>query len=639
LAKQDEISSTEKLLELIRADAPQDSPPAEPEPPAKTRPRGRAFLRGSVSFRKKIAIGVDIGPNELKLVKVNRASEDKLEVLAFERVALDPAHPKDGPTFDKYLKSTLGLFCGPLKAPEIWCTMSSARVDLRLIRIPKVASKQIATSVFWSFQKESPFDEKEKIFDFELLGDVDDKGVTKIEVMAYSVPLQEVKDLRDQFARAGFPLTGISIVPFAYQTLLRAGQIEPKEGNVASLYIGRDWSRIDIFSKGTLILSRGIKAGVKTMIEAIRKEIEGGRRELSLAPASPEGGRVRIVKRRLEVDLDQAQQIFFGVQPESSQAPMNQQLIADQEENIFQMTLPALERLVRQVERTIKHYALTHENAQVGKIFISSAVRPNERIVEFISKELGLPTETMNPFSENLHLVTAVPVPQTAEAQSSYAPAMGMALARNEITPNFLFTYKDKQRAARSQRINQAIFSFFLVALAVCVGISFWQKRLLEQEDRQRAALQSQLESYSLRVDKGLIMKLLDEYRESNRSIQSLAEKYLSLAVISEITKLTPSSVRLLNIDARLGSPVEKPAKKDDKKDDKKDKKKVQPQKILVVDGIIMGDRLTLESSLAGYIMSLRNSPLFDQPTINKKSFEIFQSQEVLRFSAQLVLG
>jgi Tfp pilus assembly PilM family ATPase len=305
LAKQDEISSTEKLLELIRADAPQDPPAAEPKQP-KTRPRGSAFVRGSMSFRKKIAIGVDLGPNDLKLVKVNRISENKHEVLAFERVALDPAYPKDGPVFHKFLKSTIGRFCGSLKAPEIWCTMSSARVDLRLIRIPKVASKQIATSVFWSFQKESPFDEKEKIFDFELLGDVDDKGVTKTEVMAYSVPLQEVKDLKDQFAKAGFPLTGISIVPFAYQALLRAGRIEPNEGNVASLYIGRDWSRIDIFSKGTLMLSRGIKAGVKTMIEAIRKEIEGGRRELTLAPASPEGSRVRIVKRKLEVDLDQA---------------------------------------------------------------------------------------------------------------------------------------------------------------------------------------------------------------------------------------------------------------------------------------------------------------------------------------------
>ena len=507
--------------------------------------------------------------------------------------------------------------------------MSSARVDLRLIRIPKVASKQIATSVFWSFQKESPFDQKEKIFDFELLGDVDDRGVTKMEVMAYSVPLQEVNDLKDQFAKAGFPLTGISIVPFAYQALLRTGGIAPNEGNVASLYIGRDWSRIDIFSKGTLMLSRGIKAGVKTMIEAIRKDIEGGRRELTLAPASPEGSRVRIVKKRLEVDLDQAQQIFFGVQPESSQAPVNQQVVADQEEKIFQMALPALERLVRQVERTTKHYALTHENAQIGKIFISSAFGLNKRIVEFISTELGLPTETMNPFSENPHLVTAIPIPQTAEAQSSYAPAMGMAVSRNEITPNFLFTYKDKQRAVRGQRINKAIFSFFLVALAVCVGISYWQKNLLEEKNTQSTRLQSQLESYSLRVDRSLIMKLVDEYRESNRSIQSLAKKYLDLAVISEITKLTPSGVRLLNIDARLGSPAEKP---------KKDDKKAPPQKILVLDGIIMGDRLTLDSSLAGYVMSLRNSPLFDQPTINKKSLEIFQNQEVLRFSAQLVL-
>ena len=85
----------------------------------------------------------------------------------------------------------------------------------------------------------------------------------------------EINELKDLFNKAGFPLSGISIVPFAFQSLLRTGRIDTREMHVASLYIGRDWSRIDIFSEGNLMLSRGIKAGVKTMIEALRTEIEG----------------------------------------------------------------------------------------------------------------------------------------------------------------------------------------------------------------------------------------------------------------------------------------------------------------------------------------------------------------------------
>jgi hypothetical protein len=37
--------------------------------------------------------------------------------------------------------------------------------------------------------------------------------------------------------------------------------------------------------------------------------------------------------------------------------------------------------------------------------------------------------------------------------------------------------------------------------------------------------------------------------------------------------------------------------------------------------------------------MELKNSPIFDQPTVNKKSFELFEDEEVLRFTARLNLA
>ena len=92
-----------------------------------------------------------------------------------------------------------------------------------------------------------------------------------MDVMAYTAYLEEVKALKNLFLKAGFPLTGISIVPYAFQALLRTPRIYSDEPNVSSLYIGRDWSRIDIFPNGNLKLSRGIQAGVRTMIEALCK--------------------------------------------------------------------------------------------------------------------------------------------------------------------------------------------------------------------------------------------------------------------------------------------------------------------------------------------------------------------------------
>jgi hypothetical protein len=104
------------------------------------------------------------------------------------------------------------------------------------------------------------------------------------------------------------------------------------------------------------------------------------------------------------------------------------------------------------------------------------------------------------------------------------------------------------------------------------------------------------------------------------------------VAVISEITDLTPPSVRLISISTKLGDAP------DTGKGQKDGKKKGPENKTLVLDGIVQGDRLILESTLAGYLMELKNSPMFDQPTISKKSFERYQDNDVLRFTARLKL-
>jgi type IV pilus assembly protein PilM len=625
LTKLDEISSTERLLDLIRDDSNEKSAAAAGSFQKTIGHRLKGIFKNSVSFRKSISVGVDLGHDDLKLIKIHRISDQKYEILEYARVPFDANIARDNPQFHHYLRPVLANFCGNSKNPDIWCTIPSAKVETRQLRIPKVSQKQIPNSVYWSYQRMSSFNDLENLFDFELLGEVDDGITSKIDVMAYTAPKAEIKEVKDLFDKSGFPLTGISIVPFAFQTLIRAGMIDAQEMHVSSLYIGRDWSRIDIFSEGNLMLSRGIKAGAKTMIEALRTEIEGNLFELSIAKSpTKDTARIRAIKKKLKFELDQAHQLFFGVIYDSSPSTGSEKQRLLKEDKIFNMILPALERLVRQVERTLRHFSLTYDNARVGKIFISSAVNPHHRIVSYISEELGIPTETVNPFANSPNFVSLTPSPERVSEQSAYVPAMGMALSSKMLTPNFLYTYQDKQKAVRSQRINRSVIIGFLALMLLCVGVSFWQKRSLIEKEYQKRQSQQKLEKISVRVDQGLILKLVDDIQSKNQEIHSIGQKYFSLALISEITELTPTNVRLLSLSAQLG---DDPANKKSKK-----------SRNLVLSGVVQGNRLTLESTLAGYLMELKNSPLFDNPTISKKSFERQQGVEMLRFTARLKL-
>ena len=151
-----------------------------------------------------------------------------------------------------------------------------------------------------------------------------------------------------------------------------------------------------------VITSRGIKAGVRTMLEGLRKEIESSSKGLALVKAPDEDvGRIRAVKKKLKLDLELAQQYFFGYTPAATPEEEAGRKLSINENKIFLMIQPALERLVRQVERTIRHFALNYENTRISKIFISSGVSPHRKILSYIGEELGMPSEVLNPFSES----------------------------------------------------------------------------------------------------------------------------------------------------------------------------------------------------------------------------------------------
>jgi type IV pilus assembly protein PilM len=633
LAKQDELSSTERLLELIRdSDAENQSIGNRGKP---TSERLRTLLSSSFSLsRGNLAVGVDLGREDLKLVKVNRVSDRKIELIEFTRVPFDAEIPRDHPGFPQFLGAALMKFCGQSKTIELWATIPSARVETRYLKIPKVSQNQISNSVFWSYQKHSAFKEKETIFDFDLLGDAEEGGVKKMAVMAYTAPTQVVEELQGLFIRAGFPLTGITIVPFAFQTLLRSGRLQAHGVAVSSLYIGRDWSRIDIFTGGNLVLSRGIKAGIRTMVEALQREIEQNWFELTLAKSpTSDQNRIRAIKMRLKQELEIAQSVFFSPVYGSSAGITPDRQLAIKEERIFQMILPALERLVRQVERTIRHFGINFDNSRVEKIYISSGVELHPRILDYIGDELGLPIEVIDPFAESEHFSTHLAPPESSSVKSSFAPALGMALANNAITPNFLHTHKDKRRASISRNINRGVLGCFLALILACTGFLFWQEQQIRDKDFKKANLQNQLSSFDLRVDKNLILKLVERIRVQNRSLQGIGNNFLGVAVLGELANATPSSVRLLGITARLGS-ASAPAAAG------KTAGKIEPpKKVLILDGVIFGDRATLEADLAAYLMTLRNSALFKQTSISKKSLEMMDNQPVIRFTAQMDLA
>ena len=205
---------------------------------------------------------------------------------------------------------------------------------------PKSRKNRLDNVVYWTAKKEAPFDEKEMIFDFKLQGEVIEQGIPKLAAMVYTAPRQEVEELKNLFSRIGWPLTGITIAPFSIQNLFRTEWIPSPEGTIASLFIGTDFSRIDIYAEGNLVMTRDIRAGLNSLVDALADWFN----EMKTNPDGP------------ALTPEQGRKILQSLSPDSPPLQETDAGFGLGKEAIFEKIEPALDRLARQVERTFEHY-------------------------------------------------------------------------------------------------------------------------------------------------------------------------------------------------------------------------------------------------------------------------------------------
>jgi type IV pilus assembly protein PilM len=610
---QSDITSTEKLLKVIRDK--KEGAPAPPVAPTPMTPKPVAVkppLKFKKSHRKSTTVGIDIGHEYLRLVKAAE-SGGKWRIIARRRLLLPPRTSRDVPEFSAFLKSALTSFCGSPEQSDLWAIMSAAQVELRHIRIPRLAKKQIANAVFWMAKKELTFNEKEVVFDFDVQGEVIEQGIPKLSVMVYTAPQRDVEELRGFFSRIGWPLTGVSIVPFATQNLLRSGWIPAIEGSVASLYIGNDFSRIDIYKGGNLVMTRGIKAGTTSMAEAMLERLD----ELKQNPQTP-------------LTLEQGRKLINSLSPDSPPLEPSDFGFGRPKEDIFAMVEPALERLVRQVERTFEHYMTLAGSEGIGRILVSGAMSIYQPLMDYVGAQLGVESVVFDPLSAQGMPVQCPDVDdaQNVSERAAFAPALGLAMSDNALTPNLIFTSGDKEKQAGVALVNKAIFATFFVLALICAAVLVYQGIGISQKKDGIAKLEAQLAQLGPTIDRDQLTKLTAQINERRKLSKAYAERYLGMVLISEVAALTPANIRLISLKENLAPQAAGAAAKP---------AAGSPAAVtgtgeVTLEGLVIGDRQNFENALAGYVLLLETSPIFRQVTIQKNTVGPFMKGQALHF-------
>jgi len=612
-----EVSSTEKLLDVIRNDG-KSGMIAGSDGTLRSKGGGNLSFSRDKSLKKTISVGIDIGGSEIKLVKVAKPSDNEWRLLDYRKVPLKGVNPDNIREMAGFLKKEVIKFSGSIRNSSFWALLSSAQAEVQQIRIPKVGKRQIENAVYWTAKKNFSFDEKEVAFDFDLQGEVTESGVAKQEVLVYTVPNKEIRQAESLFGSAGIPLAGLTIAPFAIQNIFKTNWIHTFGRTMSTLYIGREWSRIDIFSKGNLAVTRGIRTGVNSMIEALmvnfnekRKDTLSNEFDPGPMPDSPD------LTMDVSMNMDEARELLYGINSDSKSESGTRTRFGLERREIFDLIHPSLERLVRQIERTFEHYTVTLGNDKINTIYVSITADIYSLVLDFIGDQLGIEKDVLDPFDPQSPFVDQITSDTSIAVRTSFAPALGLALSSLEHTPNLIFTYKDKEEQTRIKLVNRMIFSAFSLVMAVFIGTVLWFGYVADQKKTTIKNLENNLVKGIL-VDENTILPMVKKAKDEQMVLQEYVDRYMGLATIGELAALTPPNIRLISIKAKMGSVSGKMDKKD--------------ARVLILDGLVTGDTQSFESSLAGYVLEFQNSMMFEDAKVYKSYNETRNNEKVLHF-------
>jgi len=610
LLPDDEITSTEQLLTLIRNNDEQkdviaESPAAEL--PQKVDPDS-----------DNITIGVDIRENDIIFVKIATSTKGSWKLIDCQRSQF-PAADKDSEILTpKSLSNYVKDVIGDTKQYRLWAFVSSEKADVKHILIPIVQEKQLANTIFWTAKKEMAFDEELTYINYELIGDITQKGIGKTAAMVYTIPKQQITLLKELFINAGYPLAGISIPEFSTQNFLRGDLLSGSGETIATLSIGQSYSKISLYRRGYLTLTRRIKACFNSMSESLVEKIK----ESYTNGTQPDH----------MFNVDYARNLLLKNISQSSQPELVDDENGIDQNQIFNGIFPAVERLARQIERTFQHFNTLFSEDDITHLFIEGPVSRFSAMTQFISKELDINVSSLDVVRPGIPQFVEYKAQNPTVSGEHFTPAIGLAMSDyQESAPNFLFDYLDKERMKLNARINKGIRIGLTIATILCFCLLLFQIFDSRQNKHEIKALKEKLTAYGPRVDQNLILQEAARMKNLYKSQKKIAEKYLGLATITELIERNPNFIQLNRIRLDIGRPI---AVK---------KRRIKTDKRAIIEGVVFKEKAghrgrdIFETSLANYILSLEKSPIFVNPSVREKSFEhIDRYGEVLIFELQI---
>ena len=494
-----------------------------------------------LSFLKKGGgsrlIGLDIGSYWVKVLEIDITKADR-EIKGLIKKEL-PSELRQGERDPAAVADVIKtcLAEGGISTRDVVIMVAGPQVFIRRILMPPMPQEELAEVIPFEATKHVSFSVEQLTLDYVIVGEQEVDGVKNTDILLVVTPKEVVEQQKSIVSAAGLRPVAVTVAPMVLWKAFQLGSSKEPEGKVvAMLDIGHERTTIALVNKGLLEFTRTINISGDEVTRSIMA--------------------VPLVKGEGEGDLrtltyEEAE----GIKHEHGFPPPTETGATSEGIQLNQISIlmgTVLEKLMDEVRTSFSFYVTEFHIPQVDKIILSGGGALLKGLKEFMSGELGIGVEVVDPF-RGINFAGGIPEDDVAGIAPAFVMPFGLASwEKGDLS---LFQKKKAKRKETSPIVTLAVPACLAV---IVVFYLYWTTSgklasLRLESDKKEKELSS-LSALSAEV-LTLSAKKREMETELDSFPQALKESIDTAKVIEEIRLSIPDNMRLeqINVVYKVG--------------------------------------------------------------------------------------
>lgn len=390
-----------------------------------------------LNIAPKRALGLHVGPAQIKLVEMERGREPTITSVLWEETPPE-AYVGNRLENPSALASSLlrMMQSGRIKAKPVLAAVDGSEVITRTIILPNMPIRELRKAILFETEASLPSGTGDNVLDYSILRTFtsEEDGSEKVEVLIISAQKQPLGLLVESLLEAGLRPVALDLTPVAAHRAEKASpSIIERGGEYILITINDKCTDLTIIYDNQVRIIRSIPIGSVGFVDAL------GQRHLFDAGL----GEARAAERRREAaaeedlgiekrDEEELEFGAFGEDPFSAELTARDEAIA--QESVEEMDElarlnPLMTELVDETLNTIRYgQSFGKERSEIAFGVIDGYFPYGDHFIRSMSDKLGIPVIAGDPLSAHRLADTGIREELVRDFAPDFSCAVGLAM-------------------------------------------------------------------------------------------------------------------------------------------------------------------------------------------------------------------